>query len=72
MIALDANFRLRRFNKLGRDPGLGTGWAYFVADAPYEAYLSTFGAQPEVIPLSPLSIPTNDRQDELLLGSKGR
>ncbi|KAJ7028941.1 hypothetical protein C8F04DRAFT_1265508 [Mycena alexandri] len=40
-IALDACFRLKRrmISSELRDPGLGTGWAYFVEQEPYRQYL---------------------------------
>ncbi|KAJ7025854.1 hypothetical protein C8F04DRAFT_967229 [Mycena alexandri] len=42
-LALDACFRLKRclVSSELRDPGLGTGWAYFVEQEPYRAYLLT-------------------------------
>ncbi|KAJ7711071.1 hypothetical protein B0H16DRAFT_1745484 [Mycena metata] len=40
-LALDACFRLKRRMASSelRDPGLGTGWAYFVEQEPYQKYL---------------------------------
>ncbi|KAI0691764.1 hypothetical protein BC835DRAFT_1256150, partial [Cytidiella melzeri] len=40
VIALDANFRLRRraVSNESRDPALSSGWGYFVADKPYREY----------------------------------
>ena len=41
VVALDANFRLRRravSNKV-RNPALGSGWGYFVEDKQYRDYL---------------------------------
>ncbi|KAJ7699815.1 hypothetical protein B0H16DRAFT_1835822 [Mycena metata] len=40
-LALDACFRLKRrvISSELRDPGLGTGWAYFVEQEPYRQYL---------------------------------
>ncbi|KAF7331582.1 CxC2 domain-containing protein [Mycena kentingensis (nom. inval.)] len=49
-IALDACFRLKR-RLVGsdlRDPGLGTGWAYFVEWEPYREYLLTVTDQKEI------------------------
>ncbi|KAF7327519.1 hypothetical protein MKEN_00330800 [Mycena kentingensis (nom. inval.)] len=49
-IALDACFRLKR-RLVGsdlRDPGLGTGWAYFVEWEPYRQYLLTVTDQKEI------------------------
>ncbi|KAI0038301.1 hypothetical protein FA95DRAFT_1505875 [Auriscalpium vulgare] len=47
MVAVDANFRLK--NRLRssstRDPGLGTGKAYFVSDEEYETHLAKFRDQ---------------------------
>ncbi|KAJ7017197.1 hypothetical protein C8F04DRAFT_1200847 [Mycena alexandri] len=42
-LALDACFRLKRrmVSSELRDPGLGTGWGYFVEQEPYHAYLLT-------------------------------
>ncbi|KAJ7736077.1 hypothetical protein B0H16DRAFT_1326682 [Mycena metata] len=42
-LALDACFRLKRrlVSSELRDPGLGTGWAYFVEQEPYRQYLLT-------------------------------
>ena len=41
IIALDANFRLRRraISNEERDPALSSGWGYFVQDGPYRDYL---------------------------------
>lgn len=43
VIALDANFRLRRraISNEERDPALSSGWAYFVEDKPYREYLKS-------------------------------
>lgn len=49
-IAIDACFRLKRrliSSKL-KDPGLGTGWGYFVEDELYRSYLLTVTDQKEV------------------------
>lgn len=47
---MDANFRLK--NRLRgnskNDPGLGTGWAYFVEDAEYAEHILKFVDQEEV------------------------
>ncbi|KAJ3476825.1 hypothetical protein NLI96_g10890 [Meripilus lineatus] len=39
--SIDANFRLKRkyISSILADPGLGTGWAYFVDDRSYKAYV---------------------------------
>ncbi|KAJ7594166.1 hypothetical protein C8J56DRAFT_1043935 [Mycena floridula] len=49
-IAVDACFRLKRkmVSSDMRDPGLGTGWAYFVEEAPYREYYKTLGDQTEM------------------------
>ena len=47
-LAVDANFRMKGRWIKGEDPGLGTGWAYFVNDDKYQAYLSGFKHQNEV------------------------
>jgi hypothetical protein len=48
LIAIDANFRLKNRLRGGVDPGLGTGWSYFVEDAPYKSHLLKFVRQEEV------------------------
>jgi hypothetical protein len=49
-IAIDACFRLKRCFVLSeaKDPGLGTGWSYFVEDAPFRRYLLSVTDQQEV------------------------
>ncbi|KAI0038809.1 hypothetical protein FA95DRAFT_1505012 [Auriscalpium vulgare] len=44
IVAVDANFRLksRLRSSSAKDPGLGTGTAYFVGDAEYERHLDKF------------------------------
>lgn len=46
----DACFRLKRklFSNDDKDPGLGTGWSYFVENEPYKAFTDTLGPQDEV------------------------
>lgn len=41
VIALDANFRLRRraISNESCDPALGSGWGYFVEDSAYREFL---------------------------------
>ena len=41
VIAIDANFRLRRraISNEARDPALASGCGYFVADTPYRDFL---------------------------------
>ncbi|KAJ7160837.1 hypothetical protein C8R46DRAFT_1164534 [Mycena filopes] len=48
-LALDACFRLKRrmISSDLRDPGLGTGWSYFVENEPYRQYLVTVTDQKE-------------------------
>ncbi|KAF7321401.1 CxC2 domain-containing protein [Mycena kentingensis (nom. inval.)] len=56
-LALDACFRLKR-RLMGsdiRDPGLGTGWAYFVEWEAYRAYLKTITTQKEMSTCSGLA-----------------
>ncbi|KAF7300277.1 CxC2 domain-containing protein [Mycena kentingensis (nom. inval.)] len=56
-IALDACFRLKR-RLMGsdlRDPGLGTGWAFFVEWEAYRAYLKTITTQKEMSTCSGLA-----------------
>ncbi|KAF7358779.1 CxC2 domain-containing protein [Mycena sanguinolenta] len=52
-MALDACFRLKRrlVSSDLRDPGLGTGWAYFVENEPYRQYLLTVTDQNEATAL---------------------
>jgi hypothetical protein len=49
-IAIDACFRLKRrlVSSERKDPGLGTGWAYFTEDMPYRKYLLSVTDQKEV------------------------
>ncbi|KAJ7584013.1 hypothetical protein C8J56DRAFT_1005179 [Mycena floridula] len=49
-LAMDACFRLKRKIVLsdGKDPGLATGFAYFVEDPPYREYCQTLGEQTEM------------------------
>ncbi|KAJ7768414.1 hypothetical protein B0H16DRAFT_1308210 [Mycena metata] len=56
-LALDACFRLKRrlVSSELRDPGLGTGWAYFVEQEPYHAYLLTTTNQTEMSTCSGLA-----------------
>ncbi|KAJ7096584.1 hypothetical protein B0H15DRAFT_773847, partial [Mycena belliarum] len=48
--AIDACFRLKRrlVSSELKDPGLGTGWAYFTEDAPFRKYLLTVTDQKEM------------------------
>ncbi|KAJ7020579.1 hypothetical protein C8F04DRAFT_1274884 [Mycena alexandri] len=56
-IALDACFRLKRrlVSSELRDPGLGTGWAYFVEQEPYHKYLLTTTNETEMSTCSGLA-----------------
>jgi len=56
ILAIDACFRLKRriVSSEKKDPGLGTGWAYFVEDEPYREYLLTVTDQEEVWFANPL------------------
>ncbi|THU93123.1 hypothetical protein K435DRAFT_861819 [Dendrothele bispora CBS 962.96] len=48
--AIDACFRLKRrmVSSDERDPGLGTGWSYFVEDKPFKEFLATVTDQDEM------------------------
>jgi hypothetical protein len=50
-IAIDANFRLTRkaVSNDKTDPGLGSGWAYFVEEKPYKDHLATFVNVPQEV-----------------------
>lgn len=50
VLAMDANFRLKnRLRPRSRtDPGLGTGWAYFVEDDEYRDHILQYVTQEEV------------------------
>lgn len=50
MIAIDANFRLKRraVSNNARDPALGSGWGYFVEDTAYAAYVMQHASQEDV------------------------
>ncbi|KAJ6488289.1 hypothetical protein C8R47DRAFT_1216093 [Mycena vitilis] len=56
-LAMDACFRLKRrlVSSDLRDPGLGTGWAYFVEQEPYRKYLLTVTNQKEMSTCSGLA-----------------
>ncbi|KAK7030523.1 CxC2 domain-containing protein [Favolaschia claudopus] len=56
-LALDACFRLKRrlISSALRDPGLGTGWSYFVEPEPYRKYLLTVTKQEEMSTCSGLA-----------------
>ncbi|KAJ7017588.1 hypothetical protein C8F04DRAFT_1279172 [Mycena alexandri] len=56
-LALDACFRLKRrmVSSEIKDPGLGTGWAYVVENAPYQHYLKTVTDQKEMSTCSGLA-----------------
>ncbi|KAJ7575804.1 hypothetical protein C8J56DRAFT_1063043 [Mycena floridula] len=49
-LAMDACFRLKRkiVSSDEKDPGLGTGFAYFVEDPPYQEYCQSLGEQTEM------------------------
>ncbi|KAJ7575331.1 hypothetical protein C8J56DRAFT_1007724 [Mycena floridula] len=49
-LAMDACFRLKRkiVSSDVKDPGLGTGFAYFVEDPVYQAYCKTLGEQTQM------------------------
>ncbi|KAJ7042238.1 hypothetical protein C8F04DRAFT_946268 [Mycena alexandri] len=56
-LALDACFRLKRrmISSELRDPGLGTGWAYFTENEPYRQYLLSVTDQKEISTCSGLA-----------------
>jgi hypothetical protein len=49
-IATDANFCLKNRFKAGSqpNPGLGTGWAYFLENVAYKAFLSNYISEKDV------------------------
>ncbi|KAK6972220.1 CxC2 domain-containing protein [Favolaschia claudopus] len=56
-LALDACFRLKRrlISSALRDPGLGTGWSYFLEPEPYRKFLLTVTKQDEMSTCSGLA-----------------
>ncbi|KAJ7936119.1 hypothetical protein B0H13DRAFT_2226828 [Mycena leptocephala] len=56
-LALDACFRLKRrmVSSEAKDPGLGTGWAYVLENAPYRHFLMTVTDQKEMSTCSGLA-----------------
>ncbi|KAF7797546.1 hypothetical protein EIP86_008746 [Pleurotus ostreatoroseus] len=50
LIAIDANFRLKRraVSSNERDPALGSGWGYFVEDAPYYEHILQYADQEDI------------------------
>jgi hypothetical protein len=49
-LMIDANFRLKNKARIIKnDPPLGDGWAHWVSEQPYEAYLEKHGHQAEVL-----------------------
>lgn len=50
-VAIDANFRLKRrmVSKDSTDPGLSHGWAYFVDETAYKAYLQDHAGTPQEV-----------------------
>ena len=50
LIAIDANFRLKRraVSSNERDPALGSGWGYFVEDLPYREHVLKHADQDDV------------------------
>ena len=57
LIAVDANFRLKRraVSSNDRDPALGSGWGYFVEDTPYREHVLKYADQEDVSCLGPSS-----------------
>ncbi|KAJ7839976.1 hypothetical protein B0H14DRAFT_2360894, partial [Mycena olivaceomarginata] len=56
-VAIDACFRLKRrlVSSEKKDPGLGTGWAYFTEDGPFRSFLKTVTDQKEMSTCSGLA-----------------
>lgn len=53
MVMLDANFRLKsKDREIKSDPALGSGYAYYVNEDNYQAYLKNCPEQTEVSPTS--------------------
>jgi len=48
-LALDGNFKLRLKERGINDPELAPGWAYFVEEEKYQAFLKDYMDQPEVL-----------------------
>lgn len=50
ILAMDANFRLKNRLRTSSkaDPGLGTGWAYFVPEEEYREHILKYVTQEEV------------------------
>ncbi|KAF7798643.1 hypothetical protein EIP86_009867 [Pleurotus ostreatoroseus] len=50
ILAIDANFRLKRWavSSNERDPALGSGWGYFVEDAPYHEHVLQHADQEDI------------------------
>ncbi|KAF7793609.1 hypothetical protein EIP86_004723 [Pleurotus ostreatoroseus] len=50
ILAIDANFRLKRraVSSNERDPALGSGWGYFVADEPYREHVLQYADQEDI------------------------
>ena len=50
MLAIDANFKLKRKNRKTKDYALSEGWAYFVDNEKYTQHISHFQDELEVRP----------------------
>lgn len=49
ILAIDANFRLKNLRRPSSlDPGLQTGWAYFVENGPYLEHIAKYPKQKDV------------------------
>jgi hypothetical protein len=48
-LAVDGNFKLRLKDRGITDPELAPGWAYFVEEEKYQAFIKGFVDQPEVL-----------------------
>lgn len=62
MKTIDANFKMKQKDKgIENDPPLGDGWAHWVANAPFKAYVKKYGHVIEVRwTFSPNMIPVNE------------
>jgi hypothetical protein len=47
-LAVDGNFKLRLKDRGITDPELAPGWAYFVEEEKYQAFIKDYVDQPEV------------------------
>lgn len=60
IVAIDTNFRLKNLRRPSTlDPGLHTGWTYFVANAPYLEHIMKYPKQKDVSYIIILRQPSN-------------